>query len=123
MEAQAHARALYRSLLRELPARSIRTPPSPLRISIRNHFANTPYNPSPEYALARRQEVEQAIQYLKAQRTYGALLERYNPNADLSEEERVRLTARRVGMDMPEEWYGTGKKGEWGVKFGNVKKD
>jgi len=117
MEAQAHARALYRLLLRELPTRSIKVPASPLRTSIRNQFASAPSNPSPEYALARRQEIEQAIQYLKAQRTYGALLERYNPGADMSEEERVRLTARRVGMDMPEEWYGTGKKGEWGVKF------
>lgn len=49
---------------------------------------------------------------------YGALLERYNPGMDMSEEERVRLSARRVGMDMPEEWYGKGKVGEYGsVKF------
>lgn len=47
---------------------------------------------------------------------YGALLERYNPGADMTEEDRVRLTARRVGMDMPEEWYGKGQAG----KFGNV---
>ena len=62
--------------------------------------------------------MEQAVQYLKAQRTYGALLERYNPGADMSEEERVRLSARRVGMNMPEEWYGKGTPGEYGsVKF------
>ena len=60
--------------------------------------------------------MEQAVQYLKAQRTYGALLERYNPGADMTEEDRVRLTARRVGMDMPEEWYGKGQAG----KFGNI---
>lgn len=123
MEAQAHIRSLYRSLLRELPTRSLKSPPSPLRTSIRNQFAVIPSNSSPNWALARRQEAEQAIQYLRAQRTYGALLERYNPGADMSEEERVRLTARRVGMDMPEEWYGTGKKGEWGVKFDKIKKD
>ena len=44
------------------------------------------------------------MQYLKAQRTYGFLLERYNPGMSMDEEERVRLTARRVGMEMPVEW-------------------
>lgn len=32
------------------------------------------------------------------------LLERYNPGMGMNEEERVRLTARRVGMDLPEGW-------------------
>lgn len=126
MEAAAHARSLYRALLRELPTHTIKQSASPLRLSIRTHFqslTDLPTTASPEYALARRQEMEQAVQYLRAQRTYGALLERYNPGADMSEEDRVRLTARRVGMDMPESWYGKGKAGEYGsVKF-EKKKD
>ncbi|RMZ82467.1 hypothetical protein DV737_g1988, partial [Chaetothyriales sp. CBS 132003] len=77
--AAAEARALYRSILRELPPR-------------------TPI------MLARRQEAEQFVQYLKAQRTYGALLERYNPGMGMDQEDRIRLTARRVGMDLPKEW-------------------
>jgi ATP synthase assembly factor FMC1 len=32
------------------------------------------------------------------------LIERYNPGMGMSEEERVRLSARRVGMDLPEEF-------------------
>ena len=40
---------------------------------------------------------------------YATLLERYNPGMGMDEEERVRLTARRVGMDLPEEWTGKGK--------------
>lgn len=41
---------------------------------------------------------------------YATLLERYNPglgflSGEDGEEERVRLTARRVGMEMPREWY------------------
>ncbi|KAG5918930.1 hypothetical protein E4U42_006704, partial [Claviceps africana] len=44
---------------------------------------------------------EQLVAYLRAQRLYVSLLERYNPGMDMDEEERVRLTARRVGMDMP----------------------
>lgn len=46
---------------------------------------------------------------------YATLLERYNPGMNMDEEERVRLTARRVGMDLPEE-YAIG-----GTKNGNGK--
>lgn len=35
---------------------------------------------------------------------YATLLERYNPGMNMDEEERVRLTARRVGMDLPQEF-------------------
>jgi ATP synthase assembly factor FMC1 len=42
--------------------------------------------------------------YLRAQRTYVGLIERYNPGMGMDEEERVRLTARRVGMDLPVEF-------------------
>jgi ATP synthase assembly factor FMC1 len=106
MAAEAHMRSIYRSILRELPARIKALPPSPLRTSIRTHFGQHAASSSPEWQLARRQEAEQFVQYLKAQRVYGTLLERYNPGMSMNEEERVRLTARRVGMDMPEEWYG-----------------
>ena len=47
---------------------------------------------------------EQAIQYVQAQRMYATLIERYNPGMGMSEEERVRLTARKVGMDLPPEF-------------------
>ena len=33
--------------------------------------------------------------------TMQVLLERYNPLHDMSTEERVKATARRVGLDMP----------------------
>jgi ATP synthase assembly factor FMC1, mitochondrial len=104
MAAEAHARALYRSILRELPPRTPVTAPSSIRSSIRKHFAEAHVKASAEYGLARRQEAEQFVQYLKAQRTYDFLLERYNPGMSMDEEERVRLTARRVGMEMPVEW-------------------
>ena len=35
---------------------------------------------------------------------YATLLERYNPGMSMDEEERVKLTMKRVGMDAPEEW-------------------
>jgi len=52
----------------------------------------------------RIEEAEQFVAYLKAQRMYTTLVERYNPGMGMEEEERVRLTARRVGMDLPAEY-------------------
>jgi ATP synthase assembly factor FMC1 len=47
---------------------------------------------------------QQAILYAQAQREYCALIERYNPGMGMSEEERVRLSARRIGMNLPVEF-------------------
>jgi len=49
--------------------------------------------------------------YLHAQRIYTTLVERYNPGMNMDEEERTRLTARRVGMELPVEWTGHGSDG------------
>ena len=103
------ARSLYRRFLRELPSRtpSILANPSPIQKHIRADFSS----PSPTPSTQRRQlqEAEQHVQYLKAQRMYTTLVERYNPGANMNEEEKVRLTARRVGMDLPVEWREGGK--------------
>ncbi|TIA03612.1 hypothetical protein D6C82_01687 [Aureobasidium pullulans] len=123
-------RSLYRSLLRELPPRTSATP-SPLSTHLRQTFASTPattpLSPITKASLSDsqstssqiasssgldgigatktlRQKVDEAEQlaiYLKAQRMYVTLVERYNPGTNMNEEERVRLTARRVGMDLP----------------------
>ena len=37
---------------------------------------------------------------------HTTLLERYNPGMNMVEEDRIRLTARRVGMDLPAELQG-----------------
>lgn len=37
---------------------------------------------------------------------YATLIERYNPGMGMSEEERVRLSARRIGMNLPVEFDG-----------------
>jgi hypothetical protein len=49
-------------------------------------------------------QANQLIQYLKAQRQYTTLLERYNPGMNMDDEERVRLSARRIGMELPNEY-------------------
>ena len=100
----SHVRSLYRSILRELPHRPLSSP-SPIQQRIRTTFSTAPSEDSTRQVEAG----EQYVQYTKAQRMYATLLERYNPGMSMDEEERVRLTARRVGMELPEEWT-IGKK-------------
>lgn len=124
----AHLRSLYRSLLRELPPRPIlKAPRSPLHAHLRGTFAgrdasassssSTPQSSSssvpahPQHSQAHA-EAEQLVAYLRSQRQYVALIERYNPGMDMDEEERVRLTARRVGMDLPVGYAADGGAGE-----------
>jgi ATP synthase assembly factor FMC1 len=86
-------RSVYRDILRELPPRPLlASPPAPLHKRIRDNFRQPPQDPST------------AVQHAEQ------LLERYNPSLDMDEEERVRLTARRVGMDLPPEFGGKGGK-------------
>ncbi|KAH9839605.1 putative ras guanyl-nucleotide exchange factor protein [Teratosphaeria destructans] len=116
MTTATHARSLYRRLLRELPSRqpSALANPSPLQKHIRADFsppATTSNTASLTHeahkpAEKRLEEAQQFLHYLRAQREYITLLERYNPGMNMNEEERVRLTARRVGMDLPPEIAG-----------------
>ncbi|KAF2488462.1 putative ras guanyl-nucleotide exchange factor RasGEF [Lophium mytilinum] len=103
-------RSLYRRILRELPsqhaARQKLSNPSTLQQTIRSRFAASAEPPA---LPARIQEAEQFVQYAQAQRMYSTLIERYNPGMGMDEEERVRLSARRVGMDLPKE-FGKEKK-------------
>ncbi|GJC81322.1 ATP synthase assembly factor FMC1, mitochondrial [Colletotrichum liriopes] len=101
MTAAPRLRSIYRSLLRELPPRPVLARErSPIHNRLRASF--TQANTVEADTVAA--EAEQLAAYLRAQRTYVTLLERYNPGMDMDEEERVRLTARRVGMDLPKEF-------------------
>ncbi|KUL86236.1 hypothetical protein ZTR_08351 [Talaromyces verruculosus] len=108
------ARQLYRALLRELPRRHISlssssTPPSN---TLKQRF-RTQFEQSSSPTLTSIQQAEQFVQYAKAQRMYATLVARYNPGMDMDQEERVRLTARRVGMDLPvENDFGASKEEE-----------
>ncbi|KAK3210063.1 hypothetical protein GRF29_44g1528079 [Pseudopithomyces chartarum] len=114
-------RSLYRRLLRELPSPTSTTPstrsastspkhrstshqklsaPSAIQVRIRSSFANS--NGADE--ASQLAQAEQFVQYVQAQRMYATLIERYNPGMGMSEEERVRLSARRVGVDLPTEF-------------------
>ncbi|KAI4240439.1 MAG: hypothetical protein L6R40_005150 [Gallowayella cf. fulva] len=100
----ARARSLYRSILRELPQRPLSTP-SLIQQRVRSTIVAQPQADAP----SQMDQAEQYIQYAKSQRMYTTLLERYNPGMSMDEEERVRLTARRVGMDLPDEFISGNK--------------
>ncbi|OOF97230.1 hypothetical protein ASPCADRAFT_3851 [Aspergillus carbonarius ITEM 5010] len=111
------AKASYRSLLRELPRRTLNAP-TPLQTRIRDLYNQQPSHTTTttsqetkeDIYLRRIDEANQFAEYAKAQRVYAELVERYNPGMTLDEEERIRLTARRVGLDLPIE--ADGKEGK-----------
>lgn len=111
-------RTLYRALLRELPPRPVLSSPrAPLHQKLRESFqgggGDGGGNGDSHRAELLAAQAEQYAAYLRAQRTYVTLLERYNPGMGMDEEERVRLTARRVGLNLPIEYKGEGE-GEGG---------
>ncbi|KAK7943646.1 uncharacterized protein PG986_012759 [Apiospora aurea] len=100
---QATMRSLYRNLLRELPPRPGQ-PRSLLHHRLRESFSSQASSSSQQHPSIAAEQTDQFVQYLKAQRQYVTLIERYNPGMGMDEEERTRLTARRVGMDLPVEY-------------------
>jgi ATP synthase assembly factor FMC1, mitochondrial len=99
----ARLRSLYRSLLRLLPPRGL-SESAPLKQRLRSQLAASSTSEPAKPVDAQLAEADQFLAYLRAQRTYAALLERYNPGMNMTEEEHVRLTMRRVGMELPTEF-------------------
>lgn len=92
-----HSR-LYRHLVREVAKASI-VPRSQRNKEIsanfrtlfeRNHQSKT-----------FQHDVGNVLTFMHSQRQYKILLDRYNPLVDLTTEERIEATARRVGLNMP----------------------
>lgn len=48
------------------------------------------------------QHLKDVAAFINNQREYNELIERYNPGANMSQEERVKLTANRVGFNIPQ---------------------
>jgi ATP synthase assembly factor FMC1, mitochondrial len=112
-------KSLYRRLLRELPIPGTTTAtaalpknskpshlshPTPIKHRLRNSIQTSSVSTKKESIDHHIQVTEQFVQYLKAQRTYATLVERYNPGLNMNDAERVRLSARRIGMNLPVEF-------------------
>lgn len=103
MSSQATIRSLYRNLLRELPPRPGQAR-SMLHNRLRESFSSQASTSQQPHSAISSSQADQFVKYLQAQRQYVTLIERYNPGMGMDEEERTRLTARRVGMDLPVEY-------------------
>ncbi|RMZ74679.1 ras guanyl-nucleotide exchange factor [Pyrenophora seminiperda CCB06] len=109
--------SLYRRLLRELPSTPQTTRTQHQKLSapskLQQRIRSTLSTPRPHANTGGQMQLgEQFVQYVQAQRMYATLLERYNPGMGMTEEERVRLSARRVGMNLPVEFEEGGGQGK-----------
>ncbi|KAF9462584.1 hypothetical protein BDZ94DRAFT_1165592 [Collybia nuda] len=90
---------VYRGILRELSKAAV-TPRKTNQIvatRLRSIIEKARQSDSPTIF----QDVQNTLLFLRSQREYKLLLERYNPLIDLTAEERIQATARRVGLNMP----------------------
>lgn len=102
-----NARVLYRHLLRELPPLTAQR--TMLHHTLRQSFTSPPSSSNSSIGIYAAkppgERAKQFLKYLQSQRSYVALLERYNPalaaGGEMDLAEHARLTARRVGLDMP----------------------
>ncbi|OCF33391.1 hypothetical protein I317_07000 [Kwoniella heveanensis CBS 569] len=98
---------LYRSLLREvrLASKKPRATRNPvvvqqIRTLVDSSLSGNGNNTSAEKILIETRD------FMRATRIHAELLQRYNPIHGMSEEERIKATARRVGLDTPVEFKG-----------------
>lgn len=66
--------------------------------ALRQHFVSRPA----ELQGSTQRYVESALSFLSSQRQYNYLLEYYN-GSTIDEEKRIELSARRVGLALPDE--------------------
>ncbi|KAK7049581.1 hypothetical protein VNI00_005612 [Paramarasmius palmivorus] len=86
----------YRSILRELRKASVQN--GKISRSLSSNFRALASQANSE---SKVQELQDCLLFLRSQRQYNELLERYNPTIEYTSEERVEATARRVGLNMP----------------------
>ncbi|KAF8505496.1 hypothetical protein F5888DRAFT_1630350 [Russula emetica] len=87
----------YRAILRELYKASISSRSARSRTTTSNFRAVLESSKSSDFD----HNTQNVIAFLRSQRMYKTLLDRYNPLVDLTAEERIAATARRVGLNMP----------------------
>ncbi|BEI86666.1 hypothetical protein CcaverHIS002_0700120 [Cutaneotrichosporon cavernicola] len=91
---------LYRSVLRELRLSS-NAPRATRNPDVGTQIRKLIEGGEPK---AVERAMVETRDFLRANRTYGELLKRYNPTHGMTQEERVKATARRVGLNSPVEY-------------------
>ncbi|KAK9490727.1 hypothetical protein V1508DRAFT_375355 [Lipomyces doorenjongii] len=74
-----------------------------LKDVMREQFRSVAEEHQGKEADMKTRDAVEILAYLRSQRTYKTLLDKYNPTATLEDHERIRLTARRVGLELPKD--------------------
>nr|GAT54079.1 predicted protein [Mycena chlorophos] len=82
--------ATYRAVLRELRASAVA--PGKLNPAIIAGFRSI---------ISAEADIQNALIFMRSQRVYNELLEQYNPTINYTEDERIKATGRRVGVELP----------------------
>ncbi|KDQ64829.1 hypothetical protein JAAARDRAFT_118866 [Jaapia argillacea MUCL 33604] len=94
-------RHAYRTIVREVAKASV-APPAKRNKAIASSFRTIFTEKRPDTDPERfNADIQNAITFIRSQRVYKELLDRYNPLFDLTAEERIEATAHRVGLNMP----------------------
>ncbi|KIK48808.1 hypothetical protein CY34DRAFT_797586 [Suillus luteus UH-Slu-Lm8-n1] len=96
----AHHTHAYRQVVREIAKATVKPRLARNKDIASNFRALFAQSGRPEDAQFQH-DMKNALTFLRSQREHKALLERYNPLIDLTAEERIEATARRVGLNMP----------------------
>ncbi|KAJ3555139.1 hypothetical protein NM688_g2738 [Phlebia brevispora] len=91
----------YRAIVRELNKASIAASSTRNRAILSGFRSLFEQHRTGEELQQFQHDMQDALTFLRSQRMHKVLLDRYNPLHDLTVEERVKATARRVGLDMP----------------------
>ncbi|KAG6812320.1 hypothetical protein H0H92_003404 [Tricholoma furcatifolium] len=97
----SHLIRAYRGILREL--RKSAVAPRKANEVVSSNFRRIANEYQRSQSPVILQDMQNALLFLKSQREHKILMDRYNPLVDLTAEERIKATARRVGLDMPVE--------------------
>ncbi|KAG6817435.1 hypothetical protein H0H87_008603 [Tephrocybe sp. NHM501043] len=89
----------YRGVLRELRKAAIA--PRKANKAVASNFRSIANEYQKSGSPAILQDMQNALLSLRSQREHKILIDRYNPLVDLTAEERLKATARRVGLNMP----------------------
>ncbi|KZT72643.1 hypothetical protein DAEQUDRAFT_594163 [Daedalea quercina L-15889] len=92
--------SVYRAVAREVNRASISAPATRSKTIVKN-FRTIIESGGQSNTEHFDHDLANAVTFMKSQRMYKILLERYNPLHDMSAEEKVKATARRVGLDVP----------------------
>ncbi|GAA5874437.1 hypothetical protein JCM3774_005719 [Rhodotorula dairenensis] len=99
---------LYRSTLRQFVKNSIhprsgRSPSIPQHLRVLFESGRTIQQGSTEATRFAR-DVENLVLFLRSRRIHKELVDRYNPTHDMTQDERIKATANRVGLNTPHEY-------------------